>query len=325
MIQHPLTLDALRVVEAISRRGSFSAAADELHRVTSAVSYTVQKLEEDLGVSLFDRSGHRAKLTTAGQLLVARGRELLLASGQLADDVRAVACGWEPQLTIALDLVYPEELLIPLIARFYSDNKGSENKSSESKRTEHNDSEEVQAITDIRISGEILGGAWDALESGRADLAIAPGFAPLPGFHTQPLDRVPFILVAAATHPIFKESDPFAARENYRAIAVADTSRQRAPRSVRLGKRQPTLTVSSFAAKIAALEAELGIGGMPEPLVRDRLATGTLRAIVEEPDYSDLVLAWPTTPGGRARQWFLDAMPAYFHTLSERCGHTAPA
>jgi len=211
-------------------------------------------------------------------------------------------------------------LLIPLIARFYSENERSENKSSENA-----DSDEVQTITDIRISGEILGGAWDALESGRADLAIAPGFAPLPGFHTRPLDRVPFILVAATTHPIFNESDPFAARENYRAIAVADTSRQRAPRSVRLGKRQPTLTVSSFAAKIAALETGLGIGGMPEPLVRDHLANGTLRAIVEEPDYSEVVLAWPTTPGGRARQWFLEAMPAYFHTLSERCGHVPPA
>src|SRR5690606_17645034 len=210
MSQQPLTLDALRVIEAIARRGSFAAAADELHRVTSAVSYTVQKLEEDLGVSLFDRSGHRARLTGAGELLVTRGRELLGAAAQLAGDVRAVASGWEPQLTIALDAVYPEELLVPLLARFYAEHQAPA------------DAEAAAggALTAIRISSEVLGGAWDALESGRADLAIAPGLAPLPGFHTEALDSVPFVRVAAPTHPIFAEPDPFAVRELYRAIAV---------------------------------------------------------------------------------------------------------
>lgn len=317
MIQHPLTLDALRVIEAIARRGSFSAAAGELHRVTSAVSYTVQKLEEDLGVELFDRSGHRARLTSAGELVVNRGRELLAAAGQLASDARAVASGWEQQLILALDLVYPEELLIPLIARFYAENSaaGAEVGAEIEGGSRGGDG------TDIRISGEVLGGAWDALESGRADLAIAPGFAPLQGFLTQPLDRVPFVLVAAPSHPIFAEVEPLAAWDNYRAIVVADTSRQRAPRSVRVGKRQSTLTVSSFAAKASALEAGLGIGGMPEPLVRAQLADGRLRALSEESDYSEVVLAWPNRPGGKARQWFLDALPEYFRALSQACGH----
>jgi len=317
MIQHPLTLDALRVLDAIARRGSFAAAADELHRVTSAVSYTVQKLEEDLGIALFDRSGQRARLTAAGQLLIERGHELLLAASQLASDARAVASGWEPQLTIALDVVYPEELLIPLVARFYAEHPCPDGTDSVSAP--------AGAITDIRISGEVLGGAWDALDSGRADISIAPGFAPLPGFHTQPLDRVPFVLVAAPTHPIFSEPEPLTARENYRAIVVADTSRQRAPRSVRIGKRQPRLTVSTFAAKIAALEAGLGVGSMPEALVREPLAAGRLCAVSAEPEYSDVVLAWPDQHNGRARQWFLNALPAYFHQLSEQCGHQPPS
>lgn len=312
MIQHPLTLDALRVLDAIARRGSFSAAADELHRVTSAVSYTVQKLEEDLGIALFDRTGQRAKLTAAGQLLVERGRELIAAAGQLASDARAVSSGWEPQLTIALDVVYPEELLIPLVARFYAEHPCPDGSDSSSCP--------VGTITDIRISGEVLGGAWDALDSGRADLAIAPGFAPLPGFRTQPLDRVPFVLVAAPAHPIFGEPEPLIARENYRAIVVADTSRQRPPRTVRLGKRQSRLTVSTFAAKIAALEAGLGIGSMPEALVREALARGSLRRVDIPIEYSDVVLAWPDRAESRAQQWFLNALPAYFHQLSGPVG-----
>jgi DNA-binding transcriptional LysR family regulator len=64
-----LTLDALEVLDAIARKGSFAGAAEALHRVPSAITYTAQKLEEDLGVSLFDRSGHRAVLTEAGKEL----------------------------------------------------------------------------------------------------------------------------------------------------------------------------------------------------------------------------------------------------------------
>ena len=72
-----ITIDALKVLDAIDRRGSFAAAAGELFRVPSAISYTVQKREEDLGVDIFDRSGHRATLTPAGKYLLKEGRALL--------------------------------------------------------------------------------------------------------------------------------------------------------------------------------------------------------------------------------------------------------
>ena len=61
-----LTLESIEVLDAIARRGSFAQAALELGRVPSALTYTVRRLEEDLDVLLFDRRGHRAKLTPAG-------------------------------------------------------------------------------------------------------------------------------------------------------------------------------------------------------------------------------------------------------------------
>jgi DNA-binding transcriptional LysR family regulator len=306
MIQHPLTLDALRVLETIARRGSFAAAADELHRVTSAVSYTVQKLEEDLGVVLFDRSGHRAKLTVAGNLLVERGRDLLLASAQLVEDARAAASGWEQRLSIVIDAVYPEATLLSLVERFYEHRAAT-----------------AEANTDVRIISEVLGGPWDALESGRADIAIAGAMRGLgKGFRSRKLGGVRFIYVAAPQHPVFQ--DPILKQgattlelENYRAIAVADSSRQRTPRSVRLGKHQPTLTVSSFAAKIAALEAGLGIGSMPAHLIEEQLRRGTLLPLPIDTPESDteLVMAWQVEPNGRAKQWFLRHLPDYFAQL----------
>lgn len=146
----PLTLDALRVLDAIERRGSFAGAAGELNRVTSAVSYAVRKLEDDLGVILFDREGHRARLTPAGKLVVDRGRDILHAAGQLAVDARERQDGWETTLSIAVDDVLETEKLHPFVARLQALRPG----------------------LNIRLTAEVLGGTWEALESGRADLAI---------------------------------------------------------------------------------------------------------------------------------------------------------
>lgn len=295
MLQHPLTLDALRVLETIARRGSFAAAADDLHRVTSAVSYTVQKLEEDLGVALFDRSGHRAKLTVAGQLLVERGRDLLLASSQLVEDARSVASGWEQRLAIAIDVVLGEDSLLGLVERFYAHQTAAAN-------------------TDIRLIGEVLGGPWDALESGRADIAIGSAQVGLSKqYRTRKLGGATFIYVAAPQHPVFAADPATLELDSFRAIAVADTSRQRSPRSVRLGKHQPTLTVGSFPAKIAALEAGLGIGSVPEHLIAAQLARGSLRHLPgQKPEPVELVMAWAAEPAGRAKQWFLRHLPEQF-------------
>lgn len=299
MAQNPLTLDALRVIDSIARRGSFAAAASELNRVTSAISYTVQKLEEDLGVALFDRSGHRARLTPAGELLTARARELLSATQQLTDDVRSAACGWEQMLTIAIDAVYPEQTLLPTVRRFYQHLS------------------EQGANTDLRLITEVLGGPWDALESGRADIAIAPeGLANAPGFRSKRLGSVEFVYVATPQHPVFDEPlEDDSWRDRHRAIVVADTSRAREPRSVRLGKRQPTLTVSSFSAKLELLRAGLGVGSMPRHLVEEAVARGQLRLLPTAADDLSavtMVMAWKPQPGGKARQWLLRHLPEQF-------------
>ncbi|MBI3067655.1 MAG: LysR family transcriptional regulator, partial [Betaproteobacteria bacterium] len=86
-----ISLDGLLVLDAIDRKGSFAAAADELHRVPSAITYTVQKLEQDLDVKLFDRSGHHAVLTPAGQELLKEGRHLIVAAADLEARVKRVA------------------------------------------------------------------------------------------------------------------------------------------------------------------------------------------------------------------------------------------
>ena len=132
-----LTLDALRVLDAIARRHSFAAAADELFRVPSAVSYSVSKLEEDLGVELFDRSRRRAELTPVGRLVLEQGRRILLAANELEALARQAAEGWETELRIGIDSVLAADAVFALIGEL----------------------QQVQPRTEIRLIEEVLGGA----------------------------------------------------------------------------------------------------------------------------------------------------------------------
>jgi DNA-binding transcriptional LysR family regulator len=111
-MHHAITLDALRVLDSIDRKGSFGAAAEALFKVPSALTYTVQKLESDLEISIFDRSKQRAQLTAAGRLLLEQGRQLLHAANAIEEAVQQLESGWETQLRIAKDTVLP---LTPLL------------------------------------------------------------------------------------------------------------------------------------------------------------------------------------------------------------------
>ncbi|MGL4516030.1 MAG: LysR family transcriptional regulator, partial [Shewanella sp.] len=113
-----ISLDGLIVLDAIDKKGSFSAAAESLFRVPSALTYTVQKLESDLGVKLFERKGQRAELTLVGQLVLRQGREILAATSRLEAAVRQLETGWESTLTLAIDTVVPDLPLLKLIAEF---------------------------------------------------------------------------------------------------------------------------------------------------------------------------------------------------------------
>lgn len=284
-----LTLDALAVFDAIERNGSFAAAAEELHRVPSAVTYAVQKLEEDLGVQLFDRSGHRAQLTAAGQELLREGRHLLRAAGELQERVRRVATGYEIELRIAVGDLVPLERLFPLFDDFYRESTG----------------------TRLRVVAEVYGGLWDALVNDRADLAIgAPGEGPAGGgFSTRPMGIVKWVFMVAPAHPLASVPEPLKPEDiqRYRSVAAADSSRTLAPRTSGLLSGQDLLALPSMVDKIAAQRAGLGVGFVPENFARRERAGGALmeKRVVEPKPDGQLFLAWRTGFKGRSLAWFL--------------------
>ena len=287
-----ISLDALQVLDAIDRKGSFAAAAAELNRVPSAVTYAVQQLEQDLDVLVFDRSGHRARLTAAGHELLSEGRHLLRAANDLECRIHQVAKGWETELRIAVDTIFGVDKLFYLLEQFYQQQSG----------------------TRIRILTEVLAGGWDALASERADLVIgASGDPPSGGgFATVQLGRIQFVFVAAPFHPINQEPQPLteATILRYRAISVADSSRNLLPRTVGLISGQDVLTLPSMSAKVAAHIAGLGVGFLPSTTAAREVAGGRLNILPVEmaKPGGDVLIAWRPNRTGKALRWFLDRL-----------------
>ncbi|MGQ0595189.1 MAG: LysR family transcriptional regulator [Gammaproteobacteria bacterium] len=285
-----LTLDALKVLDAIDRKGSFAAAAEALYRVPSTVTYTVQKLESELGIALFDRQGQRAVLTEAGRELLAGGRHVLRAAQALESRVKRVASGWEAELRIAIDGIIPVVDFLPIVAAFCAEGTG----------------------TQIRLLAEVYGGCWDALVGGRADLIIgAPGEGPAGGgYATFLIGTVQWVFAVAPDHPLMRSPEPLTSTEigKHRAVAGGDTSRYLPARTSGIVPGQEVLTVPHLEAKVEAQCLGLGVGFVPLCCAASALAQGRLviREVQEPKPPHQLWMAWRTERTGKALGWFID-------------------
>lgn len=287
-----ITIDALKVLDAIDRKGSFAGAASELFRVPSAISYTVQKLEEDLDVDIFDRSGHRATLTPAGRYLLNEGRSLLEATEALAHTTRQVAQGWETRIRIGFNSLLPAEMMFPAIREFY----------------------DLGIPVEVQLVEEVFTGTWDALQSRRVDLAIGADQVSRPAgaFSTRSLGKVPFVFAVAADHPLASSPHPLTEQDiaRYPAAVAADSSRSLPPGSAGIFRRQQTVTVTNIDQKIALQEAGLGVGWLPLYRIRRQLEEGSLvEKTVDVPrDPIAVHVARRSEDQGKALQWFWERL-----------------
>jgi DNA-binding transcriptional LysR family regulator len=287
-----ISLDLLHILDAIDRHGSFTAAASALHRVPSALSHAVAKLENDLNIPLYIREGRRATLNEAGRTLLEDGRHLLRAAEELERRVQRIATGWEAELRIAIDMIIPVERLFPIIERFY----------------------DAGHHTQIRLSYEVLGGSWDALATDRADLVIgAPGDMPARGgMSSRVLCDSRLIFVVAPNHPLATLPDPLSSSEllRHRAVVLADTSRELVARTIGLQDGQESLRVPNMQAKAQAQISGLGIGHLPRWLAEPAITAGLLieKQLAEPRSPMPCHLAWRSRHAGKALQWFLQEL-----------------
>lgn len=286
-----LSLEALEVIDAIARKGSFAAAADSLYRVPSAVTYTIRKLEEDLGIPLFDRSGHRAILTEAGAELLREGRHLLQAASELEARVKRVATGVETELGIAISDLFDITAIYPILDAFYAQGFG----------------------TRLRLHREVYGGGWDALIARRAAISIgAPGEGPPGGgYSTRAMGAVPFQFAVATHHPLAALPEPLKNQDimQYRSISAADSSRNLPPRTSGILTGQDVLTVPDMRSKLEAQIQGLGVGYLPQLLAERYVTQGKLviKRVAEPKPEVISYIAW-CSEGGKAQQWLLQAL-----------------
>lgn len=291
-----LTLEALQILDAIDRKGSFAAAAAGLDKVPSAITYSIRKLEEDLDVLLYDRRGHRARLTQAGEELLTQGRHLLIAAQELENRVKRAATGWEAELRIVLDGIIRFDDLIPLIKEF-----------------------ELQACgTRIRITQEVLSGVWECMVHGRADLAIGaaydgPDAIRMQGeFQTRVLGNVDWVFAVAPQHPLAQAVEPLSPSilQAHRAVAVGDTGLTLPSMTAGLLSGQDTLTVPDMQAKLTAQLAGLGCGHLPRRIALPHLRSGALvekSTEASRPSGNNRIV-WRNSNKGKALHWFLQKL-----------------
>lgn len=247
-----ITLDQWRALAAVVEAGGYAQAAERLHKSQSTVTYAVQQLQALLGVEAFRIEGRRARLTPTGELLYRRARFLLEEATGIERAARHLSAGWEAQIRIAVEVIFPTWLLLACLDRFGKESPG----------------------TQLEVTEAVLGHRTDQLEKGEVDLAVF-GNVPV-GFVGESLMRVRFILVANPQHPLHKLGRTLTMRDfrAYRHLVVRETSPTRASEvSMRTTQRW---TVGQFSTLIQAVRDGYGFAWLPEDKIRPELEAGTL-------------------------------------------------
>ena len=287
-----LTPDALAMVQTIAHTGSFAAAARASNMVPSALTYRVRQMEDALDVLLFDRSSRQARLTAAGAELLREGARVLADIDAVANRVKRVATGWEPQLTIAVDSIINHATVMELCKDFLS----------------------LSPPTRLKLRDETLSGTLEALNSGQADLAVGVGMdaGTIAGLQREPLVTVRFAFVVAPHHPLARAPEPLSDEviRRHRAVAVADSIQRGDGITFGLLAGQDVLTVSSMPAKLDAQIRGLGAGFLATCLAQPYIDTGRLvvKRVERAEQQIQLNYAWRIrgkAEQGRALHWWL--------------------
>jgi LysR family transcriptional regulator, transcriptional activator of the allD operon len=287
-----ITAESLHVVVTIAKHKSFAAAAKQLHRVPTAVSYTVHKLERSLGVQLFERKGGTLSLTEAGKYVLGRGELILDELEDLRVAATRIAAGFEAELRLSLNNIVSAMPLLPLIRQ----------------------SETLFPQTEIRIQIDVHNGVWDALLDKRADIAIAAPNQVIndAGLMFEPMGQVSWEFAISPDHPLAKAKEPLssASLRKYPAVCVSDTSVRLEPKVAWRLRGQKALTAPDFLHKIRMQVAGLGIGFLPRQICRPYVESGQLvtRTVREPKQDTPLFLAWRAEPQGKCFNWWLDAL-----------------
>ncbi len=296
-----MTLDQLLILITVSELGSFSAAARKLNRVQSAVSQSVQSLEDALELQLFDRSHKLPQLTDAGKAILADAKRIVSSANALRARAKSIGTVAEPEISLAIEQVFPNDVLIEALDDFRA----------------------KYPLVSVTLFAEGLGAPEQSLLEGNARLSIySPAFNGLPGIQLQFLGNVPVSLVASSQHPLASISGLISQSELDEHVQLTLTDRTRRYRGVVMGTK-----CWSFVDQFNRLDFALrGFGwcAMPTHLARPHLDAGRLVELrlaihQDRPLLFPLYAAYRVDePPGLAAQWLLNLLRERFTQWLER-------
>jgi DNA-binding transcriptional LysR family regulator len=254
MIYRPkTTLEQWRMLQAVVDYGGYAQAAEKLNKSQSSLNHAVAKLQGQLNLTLLEVKGRKAVLTDVGEVLLRRSRDLtdnVKALESLADNVNQ---GWEPEITVALDVAYPRHLLLPVLETFLADSRGSR----------------------LKIIDTVLTATEEAITQKWADIAIT-AYIPK-GFLGEPITDVSFIPVCHPDHELANtgtEIDPIELQKHLQ-IVIKDNAVTPTDKPGWL-KSESRWTVSDFDLAVEILLAKMGFCWLPEHYAKDYLTQGRL-------------------------------------------------
>lgn len=251
-----VSLEQWRTLIAVVEHGGFAQAAEFLHRSQSSVSYTIAKLQEQLGLPLLQMHGRKAELNDAGKVLLQRARQLLLESGELEDLAYHLQAGREAEIQLVVDAALPRAVLFKALKNFASHNQG----------------------TRVQLREVILSGADDLLIAGEADLAVAANVPK--GFLGDKLMDVDFIAVAHPDHPLHQLPTPLTLHDlrNSMQVVIRDSGVHH-QQDVGWLDSEHRWTVTSIETAMRAIEEGLGFGWLPQQHIQSALQQGILKPL----------------------------------------------
>jgi DNA-binding transcriptional LysR family regulator len=251
-----ISLEQWRALQAVVDAGGYAQAAAVLHKSQSAVTYAVQKIERQLQLKLFELHGRKAHLTAGGQVLYRRAQALLEEAGALEDAAHTLAAGWESELSLAVEIIFPTWLLLQCFARFALERPGIR----------------------LELYETVLSGTDEALLQRHVELAI--GSLVPPGFIGDALMPVRFVAAAHPEHPLHRLGRELTARDlrRYRQLVIRDSGAARSRNAPWLGAEQ-RWTFSHKATSIHAAQSGLGFAWFAEDTIRSELDQGLLKPL----------------------------------------------
>ncbi|WP_133406802.1 DNA-binding transcriptional activator PunR [Parashewanella tropica] len=285
-----LSESVLRLIHTVTDLGSFTAAANQLNKVPSAISYSIKQAEDELGIKIFERHHRSVSLTPAGSHFVQETRNLLLQLENIKLSTQRIANNWQPSISITFDNVLRADKISALISDFY------------------------KAFDDVELTVKlgVFNGVWESLVSGQSDIAVGATTAIPNGgnYKYRDMGNIDWVFCVGSKHALANVDLPLTEEQllNFPVVCVEDTARDSQKRELWRLPNQRRIVVPDWIRAINCVATGLAVGYFPSHLVDIFIKSGRLvEKSIENPlNKESCCIAWHSDNHSDALNWLVE-------------------